>query len=98
MVLKVVDALFLGGYKIEIKFSDGKTGVVDFEEDIRYTPGFQVLKHPAAFRNFKVNFSGALDWENNAINVSPEILHSKVTGKVRITPKPRSPYLEALAK
>ncbi len=97
MVLKVVDALFLGGYKIEIKFSDGKSGIVDFEDDIRYTPGFQALKHPAAFRNFKVN-SGALDWENNAINVSPEILHSRAIEKVRITPKPRALYLEALAK
>ncbi len=81
MALRIMDALFLGGYKIEIKFSAGKTEVVDLEEDIRYTPGFEFLKHPAIFRNFRVNSSGFLVWDNGAINLSPEYLLNRVTPK-----------------
>lgn len=43
MLLFVKDAKYIGDYKLEIEFTDGKKGIADLENEL-YGPVFEPLK------------------------------------------------------
>ena len=63
--IKLVEASYVEDYKIELKFNDGKTQVVDF------APFLEASKHPEIrkyldkenFRQFQI-VDGDLDWND----------------------------------
>ena len=70
----VVEARYLGCYRVWLRFDDGLQGEVDLESVLR-GPVFEPLKDPAYFANFTVDLT--LTWPNGA-DIAPETLHRRV--------------------
>jgi hypothetical protein len=70
-LIKVVDARYLEGYKIELRFNNGITKIVDLTNEI-YGEVFEPLKDIDYFKNFTLN-PFTIEWENGA-DFSPEFL------------------------
>ena len=80
MIHDVVSASYLGGYRIEITFDDGKKGVVDFSKYLERGGVFDRFRDLDFFRGFHVNQElGVLTWEDG-IDVAPETLYAEATG------------------
>lgn len=71
---RVVAAEHQGGYRIRLTFSDGMTGVVDFERWLE-GPVFEPLRDVEFFRRFFLD-GGTVAWPNGA-DVAPETLHAQ---------------------
>ena len=76
-MIDVLTAKPLGGYKLEIEFSDGTIGVRDFSFVTRKTgPMAEPLKDPAYFQRVFVE-DGALTWPNG-YDWDPIALHDEM--------------------
>ena len=79
MLHDVVSATYKGGYRIEITFDDGKTGVVDFTPYLRRGGVFERFRDLSFFRQFRVDPElGALIWADE-IDIAPETLYAVAT-------------------
>ena len=77
MMIDVLTAKPLGGYKLEIEFSDGTIGVRDFSFVTEKTgPMAEPLKDPGYFRRVFVE-DGALTWPNG-YDWDPIALHDEM--------------------
>jgi hypothetical protein len=73
----VIDAKYLGGYRVRLRFRDGVAGDIDLEARI-WGPVFEPLKDVSFFRQFRVDpESHTLVWPNGA-DIAPETLHAGV--------------------
>ncbi len=80
MAPDVVSAVYKGKYKIEIKFEDGKKGIVDFSKYLEKGGAFSRFRDINFFKSFKVNSElGVLSW-GDEVDVAPETLYSEATG------------------
>ena len=74
MLVRVVNASYVDGYRIEVSFSDGRKGVADLAETLR-GPVFEKLKDKSEFRRFEVDKElDILVWENGA-DLAPEYIY-----------------------
>jgi hypothetical protein len=72
----VVEARYVRGYSIWLRFEDGTEGVVDLTEEL-YGPVFEPLKDKSYFSSFRVNpDTGTIEWPNHA-DFAPEFLYEK---------------------
>lgn len=79
MIHDLVSATYKGGYKIEVRFDDGKGGIVDFSPYLDKGGVFNHFKNIDFFRQFKVNEElGVLTWQNQ-IDIAPETLYAEAT-------------------
>ncbi|MGA7875277.1 MAG: DUF2442 domain-containing protein [Desulfoferrobacter sp.] len=79
MLKDVISANYKGGYKIEVTFEDGATGVVDFSKYLSRGGVFERFKDIEFFKNFKINEElGVLTWED-AVDIAPETLYAEAT-------------------
>ncbi len=79
MLKDVISANYKGGYKIEVTFEDGATGVVDFSKYLSRGSVFERFKDIEFFKNFKINEElGVLTWED-AVDIAPETLYAEAT-------------------
>lgn len=71
----VVEAKYLEGHKVWLRFSDGLEGELDLENTIKSDPRaiFQALQDLEQFRRFRVDMD-TLVWENG-LDLAPEFLH-----------------------
>jgi Protein of unknown function (DUF2442) len=77
MMIDVVGIRRLGGYRLEIAFSDGTVGVRDFSSVKEKTgPMAQPLKDPAYFARVFIE-DGALTWPNG-YDWDPIALHDEM--------------------
>ncbi len=73
ILIKVIDAKYIEGYKIKFRFNDGKTKTIDFQDQL-WGEMFDPLKNKDYFKKFKLNpFS--IEWENGA-DFAPEFLYN----------------------
>jgi hypothetical protein len=73
----VVEARYVDGYTIWLRFEDGIAGEIDLTEEL-HGPVFEPLKELAYFRRFRVNSdTGTIEWPNHA-DFAPEFLYEKV--------------------
>jgi hypothetical protein len=80
MMHDLVFAYYKGGYKIEVRFDDGKGGVVDFSRYLDKGGVFDRFKDINFFKNFKINEElGVLTWHDD-IDIAPETLYAQATG------------------
>jgi hypothetical protein len=77
-LVKVVEAKYINGYKIEFKFNDGKTQTIDFTGQL-WGEMFEPLKDIEYFKNFRLN-PFTIEWENGA-DFAPEFLYSFINSK-----------------
>ena len=76
MFIYVKNAKYLGDYKIEIEFSDGKKGIVDLSDEL-YGEVFEPLKDKNLFSKIKVDEDlETITWGNGA-DLAPEYLYYK---------------------
>ena len=73
MTPRIEMAEYLESYKIRLVFSDGKTRIIDLEDEL-WGEMFEPLKDLATFQQFKVNPElRAIVWPNGA-DLAPEFL------------------------
>lgn len=83
-MIDVIGVRRLGGYTLEIEFSDGTRGVRDFASVLQRTgPMVEPLKDPAYFARVFID-DGALTWPNG-YDWDPIALHDemKAAGELR---------------
>ena len=72
ILIKVIDAKYIEGYKIKFKFNDGKTKSIDFK-NLLWGEIFEPLQNIDYFKKFKLN-PFTIEWENGA-DFAPEYLY-----------------------
>jgi len=78
MLLHVVEAEYVGDYKICLRFDDGAQGEVDLSGELG-GPVFQPLRNLAAFRQFRLHPElRTIVWPNGA-DFAPEFLRGKLS-------------------
>ena len=76
-MLDVLEAEYVDGYKVRVRFSNGESGIVDLE-DALWGPVFEPLKNPRAFKRFRISqVLHTLCWESDA-DFAPEYLYEKM--------------------
>jgi Protein of unknown function (DUF2442) len=79
MMIDVIGVRNLGGFKLELEFSDGTTGVQDFQSIVNRTgPMVEPLKDPTYFARVFIE-DGALTWPNG-YDWDPIALHDDMKG------------------
>jgi hypothetical protein len=77
MLPRIVDAHYVSGFKIWIRFSDGVEGDVDLSRELT-GPIFEPLRDVEAFKCFRLHPElRTLVWSNGA-DLAPEFLREKL--------------------
>ena len=80
MLHDVVSAIYQGGYRIKLKFDNGRRGTVDFSKYLEREGVFERFRDLEFFRNFTINKDlGVLTW-GDEIDIAPETLYAEATG------------------
>jgi hypothetical protein len=75
----VVSAKYVDGYRLDVTFADGKSGIVDLERIIRKVRLFRRLTDVAVFKRFRINPDfGVLCWGDD-LDIAPETLYEQAT-------------------
>lgn len=82
ILIKVIDAKYIEGYKIEFTFNNGKTKIIDFK-DLLWGEMFAPLKSIDYFKKFRLN-PFTIEWENGA-DFAPEFLYEYGESKKKST-------------
>ncbi|MFP4333811.1 MAG: DUF2442 domain-containing protein [Campylobacterales bacterium] len=72
MILEVISAKYLNGFKLEILFSDGSLRVVDLANELDGEI-FEPLRDENFFKSFSIE-CGTVSWSNGA-DIAPEYLY-----------------------
>ncbi len=80
MYFNVIDAVYIEEYRINLKFKNGKTGIVNLAEYISTGEVFKSLQSLEDFKKFSVDY-GTLTWNNGEIDIAPETLYEKATAE-----------------
>ena len=72
MLMEVIKADYLSGYRLKLRFSNGETRIADMESSLT-GPVFQPLKDIEYFKKFSIPFN-TVQWENGA-DFAPEYLY-----------------------
>jgi len=74
MLVYITEAKYLHDYKVELKFNDGRKGVVDLENEL-YGTVFEPLKDKKVFSSVKLDKDlDTIAWENG-VDLAPEFLY-----------------------
>jgi hypothetical protein len=71
-----------GNYTLEVRFSDGTSGVVALEDRL-FGPVFEPLRDPAFFAQAGVDEFGAVCWPNGA-DLAPDALYDEIKRKTQV--------------
>ena len=76
MIPRLKSAKYIDGYKIEVSFTDGISGVIDLEDEL-WGEVFEPLKKLETFRTFKLDPElKTIVWPTGA-DLAPEFLYQK---------------------
>jgi hypothetical protein len=76
-MVDVVEAKYVQGHTLWLKFEDGVSGEVDLSGELQ-GPVFEPLRDPSYFRQFVLSADlGTVSWPNGA-DFAPEFLHEKL--------------------
>ena len=81
MLVDVVEARPLGGYRVHLRFEDGVEADLDLGELIRFDGVFAPLRDPARFAELRVHSElGTICWPDGA-DLDPDVLYARAIGK-----------------
>jgi hypothetical protein len=82
MFPRVKNVRHVRDYRLELTFTDGATGEIDFEKWIVGSGGvFLAVEDPAIFKKVQVDSeAGTIVWPNG-LDFCPDVLYSLATGK-----------------
>ena len=72
----LAEAKYLDGFRILLRFNDGKPGIVDIKETIYRYFAASTLREPEAFSRFYLDSWPTLAWDCG-FDVPPEALYEK---------------------
>jgi hypothetical protein len=76
-MVDVIEAKYVRGHTLWLKFEDGVSGEVDLAGDL-HGPVFEPLRDPSYFRRFLLSADlGTVSWPNGA-DFAPEFLYEKL--------------------
>jgi hypothetical protein len=76
MIPKLESAEYVSGYRIRLRFADGRAGEIDLTDEL-WGEVFEPLKDPALFRRFRVDRElSTITWETGA-DLAPEFLYER---------------------
>ena len=76
---RIIKALPLENYRVDLTFADGTRGVVDLSH-LAGRGVFALWNDPAAFKQVRIGDVGELIWSEQ-IDLCPDSLYLKITGK-----------------
>jgi len=76
---KISEVKILPGYRLDLVFDDGASGVVDLS-DLVGKGVFAIWRDPRAFEKVQIGSFGELVWADR-IDLCPDALYLKATGK-----------------
>lgn len=80
MILHVTKAKYIGDYKVEVTFNDGRKGVADLQDALS-GPVFKPLRDKSLFSQLKVDEElETISWPNGA-DLAPEYIYFKAFRK-----------------
>ncbi len=81
MLVDIVEARAVGGYRLYVRFEDGVEGEMDLSEVVDFEGVFAPLKDPAEVAKGRVNpDTGTVCWPNGA-DLDPDVLYATLTGE-----------------
>ena len=81
MYCDILEAQYVGDYKIHLKFANGKHGVADLEKFTKKSGVLAKLRDLEYFKKFSLDPElNALTWENE-VDIAPETLYREATGE-----------------
>jgi hypothetical protein len=81
MLVDVVEARPLWGYRVHLRFADGVEADPDLGEFIRFEGVFAPLRDPARFAKLRLHRELAtICWPGGA-DLDPDVLYARATGK-----------------
>lgn len=81
MLVDLIAAQTLAGYRLQLRFADGSQGVVELAAHLKFSGVFEPLKDPAYFATVRVDSElGSVTWPNGA-DLDPDVLYSRLTGR-----------------
>jgi hypothetical protein len=81
MIVDIVEARYLEGYRIWLRFNTGDDGVVDFQDLIDKYKAAEPLRNIEVFKQFYLDSWPTLAWECG-FDIAPEFLYERATGKL----------------
>jgi len=76
MLQDIVFVKHLKNYQLRLRFEDNQEGIVDIQQQIKFTGVFEPLKNPEYFAQVKVNPElGTIQWPNGA-DLDPDVLYA----------------------
>lgn len=73
----VVEARYLGDYKVWLEFNDGRKGVVDLSDEL-HGENFEHLRNRDRFAQFYLDYGLATIAWHEGIDFAPEFLYDKL--------------------
>ena len=80
MFYDIIKAGYLNEYKIKLFFKDHSQGVVDLSDYLDPDNIFKSFLDLKFFKKFRIEY-GTLIWGNGELDIAPETLYTKATGK-----------------
>ena len=77
--MKIVDAKALPAHRLELRFDNGESGVVDLSEFVGRGV-FAAWEKPGFFEQVTVTSEGAVAWPGE-LDMCPDALYLRMTGK-----------------
>jgi hypothetical protein len=81
MYFDITEARHVTDYRIQLRFRDGSSGVVDLSSYANQDNVFRAFLDMNYFRRFRIEF-GTLVWGDGELDLAPETLYEKATGRV----------------
>ena len=81
MLKDVVQVKPLGGYRLFLRFEDGREGEVDIAQLIEFRGVFAPLREKSVFNQVRVDADlGTIVWPGGG-DLDPDVLYAQVTGE-----------------
>lgn len=74
----VIEARYLGDYKVWLEFNDGRKGVVDLSDDL-YGENMEPLRDKIRFADFYLDYGLATIAWHDGIDFAPDYLYERLS-------------------
>jgi Protein of unknown function (DUF2442) len=77
--MKIIEAKALPGFRLELRFDNGESGIVDLAE-LHGVGVFSAWEKPGVFEQVSVTTDGAVEWPGE-LDLCPDALYLRMTSK-----------------